>query len=366
LSTNTLTEANTLERSRLELKHKTRGLDVHERARRSILLPGYPIRDLSPGAKAATSPEFLDLAIKVAKTSEKAQLSLDGDVPLAHLDNGNEAKALITGLSDTSAGSFVTNKSGDYVPQPRRRLRVLDLVRLGETDVDAVEFARQTSFTNVAVEVAEATSSTTGTKPEATVAFEKVTAAVKNYATWVPATRRALSDVDEARNVIDGQLSYACQRALEEAVVTAMVADAGATQAKGADALPVAVLKLLTTLRNADVEPTAALLNPLDYETIRTLSGTSPYLSGPPITVDGDGTERLFGIPLIVTPSVPDDTALVADMQAVGVWLRSAQIYLSASHASYFTANLVAILAELRAAHGVLFPAGVGKVTGGD
>ena len=130
--------------------------------------------------------------------------------------------------------------------------------------------------------------------------------------------------------------------------------------------MPVATLKLLTTLRNSDVEPTAALLNPVDYETIRTLSGTSPYLSGPPITVDSDGTERLFSVPLIVTPSVPDDTALVADMQSVGVWLRSAEIYLSQSHASYFTFNLVAILAELRAAHGVLAPAGVGKVTGWD
>ena len=82
--------------------------------------------------------------------------------------------------------------------------------------------------------------------------------------------------------------------------------------------------------------------------------------------MDGDGTERLFGIPLIITPSVPDDTALVADMQSVGVWLRSAQIYLSQSHASYFTFNLVALLAELRAAYGVLAPAAVGKVTGWD
>jgi hypothetical protein len=63
-----------------------------------------------------------------------------------------------------------------------------------------------------------------------------------------------------------------------------MVADAGATHAKGADALPVATLKLLTTLRNADVEPTAALLNPVGYEQLRTLSGTSPYLSRPPIS----------------------------------------------------------------------------------
>ena len=84
---------------------------------------------------------------------------------------------------------------------------------------------------------------------------------------------------------------------------------------KEQDTQPVATLKLLTTLRNSDVEPTAALLNPVDYKLIRTLSDTSPYLSGPPITVDSDGTEQLSSVPLIVTPSVPDDTALVADMR---------------------------------------------------
>ena len=41
-------------------------------------------------------------------------------------------------------------------------------------------------------------------------------------------------------------------------------------------------------------------------------------------------------------------------------------MFLTQSHASYFTFDLVAILAELRAAHGVLAPAGVGKVTGWD
>ena len=183
---------------------------------------------------------------------------------LAHIDNGAEVKALITAVSDTSVGAFISNQRAEYTPQPRRRLRVLDLIRLSETSVDAIEYARQTTFTNAAVEVAEATSTTTGTKPEATIAFEKRTEPVRTFPTWAPATRRALSDVGEIRDLIDGQLTYATQVALEQAVVAAMVADAGSTQAKGADALPVATLKLLTTLRNADVEPTAALLNPLD------------------------------------------------------------------------------------------------------
>ena len=55
---------------------------------------------------------------------------------------------------------------------------------------------------------------------------------------------------------------------------------------------------------------------------------------------------------------------MIADMQSVGVWLRSLQIYISDSHVSYFVLNMVAILAELRAALGVLAPAGIGTVTG--
>jgi hypothetical protein len=67
-----------------------------------------------------------------------------------------------------------------------------------------------------------------------------------------------------------------------------------------------------------------------------------------------------------VSASVPDDTAVIADMQTVGVWLRSLQIYVSESHGSYFPLNLTAVLAELRAALGVLAPAGVGVISGWD
>jgi hypothetical protein len=108
---NRLTADNTLERARLELKYKVKGLDQYERHRRTLLLGSDPARDLSPGARAATSQGFIRLAVKAAKTSENAQLSLDQDVTLAQLDSGAEVKALITGLSDTSAGSFVTRRT---------------------------------------------------------------------------------------------------------------------------------------------------------------------------------------------------------------------------------------------------------------
>ena len=116
----TLTEANTLERARLELKRRTEGLDPDEKCRWSRLFNALPAQDnLSPGEKAVTSPEFVGLAAKVANASENVQVTLDEDVSLAQFKNGSEAKALITGLSDTSGGAFITNKADAYGPRRR-------------------------------------------------------------------------------------------------------------------------------------------------------------------------------------------------------------------------------------------------------
>jgi hypothetical protein len=76
VATNTLTAANTLERARLNLKYKTRGLDHYKKARRSLLLSGDPARNLTVGERAATSPEFLKLAIRASRTSDNTQLAL--------------------------------------------------------------------------------------------------------------------------------------------------------------------------------------------------------------------------------------------------------------------------------------------------
>ena len=62
-----------------------------------------------------------------------------------------------------------------------------------------------------------------------------------------------------------------------------------------------------------------------------------------------------------VTPRVPEKSLLNPSASSAGA---TAEIYISESHACYFPLNLVAILAELRAALGVLAPAGVGTVTG--
>jgi HK97 family phage major capsid protein len=64
---------------------------------------------------------------------------------------------------------------------------------------------------------------------------------------------------------------------------------------------------------------------------------------------------------------VPDDTALVGDFTKAVLWLREgAQVLATDSHSDFFVKNLVALLAELRAALGVLLPSAFCKVTSVD
>ena len=136
------------------------------------------------------------------------------DIDLAALD-ATETKTLLRAGSATSVGAFQSlDPSGEYAP-PRRPLELLDLVRLGTTDEGAVPYMRQTTYSSAAVETAEATSTTTGTKPEASLPFEQVTSPVEEIPSWVPVTRRALADVDEMRGLIDEQLLYDARRRLE-------------------------------------------------------------------------------------------------------------------------------------------------------
>jgi hypothetical protein len=70
---------------------------------------------------------------------------------------------------------------------------------------------RQTSYTSVAAETPEASSTTTGTKAEATLPFEAVSSPVESIPSWVPVTTRAAGTegYDESVEYVAGLLEDA-------------------------------------------------------------------------------------------------------------------------------------------------------------
>jgi len=329
----------------------------------------------SLGTRAAEGDGYKELLASGLLKSDSAKFN-------ASLAQGSleELKAsLITGGSDTSAGAFVVNDQKGYVPQPRRTLTILDLITIGDTESDTVEFVRQNTFVNVAAEIAEATTLTTGTKPEAGLSFEKVTKPVSTIAHWQPATRRALADAGQMRTLIDSQLRYGLELRLENQVMAGNGSGDNLlgivntpnilSQAKETDSVADAIHKGMTQMRLGFIEPTGVAMYPTDWEIVRlsrddsgAKAGTGGYLYGPPAQA---GAEQLWGKPVAVTAACGVGTGVVGAWYWATLWLREGiQVLASDSHADFFIKNLIAILAEMRAGFGVQLPPAFCKVTG--
>lgn len=304
-----------------------------------------------------------------------------GRVALGKAMDALELKALITGASDTSGGAFVEADRQGYYPKISRPLMLTDLITVGTTDSDLVEFVRQTTQTNAAVEVAEATSASDGAKPESTYAFEVVQQAVKTIAHWVPATRRALRDAGQLRTIIDGQL----RNGLEQRLETQMVAGNGSGEnlrgivnttgvgsyAKGTvvgESTADAIHRAITVIRLTFQEPNGVALHPNDWQEIRLSrddsgagAGTGGYLWGPPSQA---GPQMIWGLPVAVGAQFPENTGLVGDFRQAILWLHDGiQILSTDSHSDFFVRNIIVVLAEMAAAFGVPRPDAFCKVT---
>lgn len=291
-------------------------------------------------------------------------------------------KSLFTGTSSTSAGAFVVNERTDIVEMlGRKPLVVRNLVSNRRTGSDTVEFVQETSHTNAAAVVAEATSSAGATaasgggalvnvagggyKPEGSWAFAVASAVVKTIAEWVPVTKRALSDVAALEGLINDELQADIAETEEDQILngngsgenfTGINNTSGIqTQAWSTD-LFTTVRKGITKARTVGrVNPTALVLNPSDAEVVDLLKdGNNQYYYGGPQAI---GQRTLWGVPVVESESQPSGTGLLGDFAKAVVWDREqATVTMTDSHADFFVRNLVAILAEERLAFGVTRP----------
>lgn len=250
-----------------------------------------------------------------------------------------EWKTLLTGGSATSGGPWVQNDvRPGYVPLTAQiDTPFLSLIPRLQTSSDTVEYVEQTTFTNNAAFVAEATgdasTGTDGRKPESALAYKTVTAAVKTLAHWLPVTNRMLADAAQIRGYIDQQLLLGLDLALETQILTGNGSGENLTGiigtgsginavSKGSDSMQDALWKGRVLIRTAGYgRPTAFVLNPADFSDLRlarenaatgTLGG---YLMGPPNVA---GPVTLWGLPVVESDACTQNTGLVGDWAQAG------------------------------------------------
>jgi HK97 family phage major capsid protein len=340
----------------------------------------------SAGERFTADPDF---AAWLKTKAPSGEMSHKGSV-------GQSPPVIFRGLKDILSGGDAAGAGALVFPDFRglldatgtlqRPLTIRNLVTAGTTTSDSVSYARVVGSTNNAAPVAEAsgtsagdaTADVTGEKPESALELEQVNETVKTVAHWLPATKRALSDAAQIRTLIDNFLRYGLEEELEDQMVNGNgsgenfegiltvsgVQTCDATDVSTVDPAAAGTLAGIVGLRvakrlvrvNGRATPTAYVLNPADNERIDLgRDGNDNFYFGGP---GGNGVSTAWGLPRIESEAVAPGTAICADWRWAVLWDREqASISVSDSHADFFVRNLVAILAELRAAFGVLRPA---------
>ncbi|MEX4006934.1 phage major capsid protein [Neoaquamicrobium sediminum] len=279
-------------------------------------------------------------------------------------------KAIISALTtdaDGSAGDLIVpDRRPGVITPPERRLTMRNLITPGNTGSNAIQYVKETGFTNNAATVSETSGAA---KPQSEIKFDLVTSAVTTIAHWVLATKQILDDVPQLRSYIDGRLRYGLAFVEDNQILngsgTGTDLNGIYTQATAFSApttLPSPVTKIdvirLAMLQAflAELPPTGTVLNPVDWATIELVKDTTGrHIIGNP----QDGTApRLWRLPVVETPAMTVDKYLVGAFE-LGAQLfdrEDANVEISTEDSDNFRKNLVTIRAEERVAMAVYRP----------
>lgn len=294
----------------------------------------------------------------------------------AFLPRVGVARKAVYAATDATGGYAVgVDRQPEIVEIARQRPRsVVDLVNQSTTNSDAVEYVTFASRDNQAAVVSEFTAGNFGLKPESNIVMGIGTATVNTIATWIAASRQILNDAPRLRAMIDNELTYMVEVALENKLVTDILAWSGiqtrthaSTGSRGGlttDTIAETLRRAITDLYLEFYQPDGIVLHPGEGEDLELLRETSPGV-GAFLNIYNSATMTVWRVPVVETAAMTSGTALVGNFRlGVTIWDREDTQVLTGQPNDFFLRNAFAILAELREAHAVVRPLAIEKITG--
>lgn len=302
----------------------------------------------------------------------RAGVDIDG-VDIRSILNGLAVRAPLDNTA-TSAGAFQNPARPAMVPMTNadRPLRLADLLDRQTTGNNTVEYVRETTAAGAgaAAEVAEG-----GAKPEAGYTFEVVTDSVRTIAHWVQITRQAADDNQQLMGHIRGRLTYGLEFRLDAQIING---NGVGTNLRGilntsginthapiaAEARVISIRRAMTLVQIDEYAATGVVLHPTDWELVELSTDNDGMFRVSP-SVANALAPRIWGLSVVSTTAIASGTGLVGDFRmGATLWDRQQpQVFITDSHASTFTSNILTLLAELRAALSVWRPSAFAKIT---
>lgn len=282
----------------------------------------------------------------------------------------------------TSGGAFTRPERLSRIGRDflDRRTYLLDLLPHLNTSQGSVEYVQDKSpLADLADKAAETTEG--ATKPQAGITTAVVTEPMATIPAWVNITRQTAADIPQIQSYLDGRLRYALKRRSDKQAINGdgsspnirgLLNRSGIlTNAPGsAEKRYITIRHSITVMENAEVVPEIIVLNPADAEIFDLSNDASAGLHAVMDTPGGAAalaatpSRTAWGLTQVHSTAIASGTALLVDPMAVSVVDRQAPTaYMTDSHASNFTANILTLLLELRLGLALFEPSGVLKVT---
>lgn len=271
-----------------------------------------------------------------------------------------DTKALTT---VSSGASIVPDRVPGVIMLPQRPMTVRDLITPGRTSSNAINYMKQTGFTNNAAPVAETTR-----KPESTLVMALTAAPVIKLAHFMKASTEILADFPGLQSMIDGQLRYGLDFVEELQLLkgsgaagnlngiytqaSAYSAPFAVTDGTNIDTLRLALLQSELAL----LPSTGIVLNPTNWAAIELLKDTQGrYLIGNP---QGTLNPTLWNRPVVTTLAMTVNTFLTGAFKAGAQVFDREQsgVVVATENEDDFVNNLVTLLIEERLALAVYRP----------
>lgn len=331
------------------------------------------------------SGESIKLADRVAAMEQritsgvdegKAELSLgeqfvksDGFVALSEGRQSRARMNIKTAIINqqpvnTSQPLVQGQRLAGIVAPATRVLHMRDVLSVGRTSSNLIEFAKENVFTNNAGPTISGSPEQVEnvTKPESAITFTLATEPVRTLAHFIPASTQVLSDSPMLQSYINDRLMYGLKLKEDTQIllgtgINGQLQGLYTNRTAYSNSSPVTYTTKLDIIRNAikqvqvsEYMPTAIILNPADWMAVEVSKDSyGRYMFANP---QAAAAPVLWGLPVVITNSITAGTFLVGafDM-AAQLWDRQdAVVEMSLEDSTNFQKNMVTIRCEERIA----------------
>ena len=283
-----------------------------------------------------------------------------------------ELKTAIINATGQNQPLVAADRLVGIINNPNRVLTIRDVLPVGRTSSNLVEFTKENVYTNNAGPQYDSPAFENVTKPESGITFTLASAAVVTLAHFIPMSRQVLDDSAQLESYVNGRLIYGLKLEEEDQLLngTGTSGNIGGLLKSGnftaynravtGDTKLDTLRRAITQAQLSEYTSDTIVLNPADWESIEVQKTTSgEYIFGGEMgPIDAIGP-RIWGKRVVATNSIAAGTFLVGAM-AMGaqIWDRQdAAVQISYEDGDNFKKNMATLLAEERLALTVYRPA---------